>query len=227
MLAGAFDNYQARIEQMIRREQEFTANVSHELRTPLTAIRTSCELLLADPALVEKSRARVGQVNDAAGRMAEQVQALLFLARGQALGEVEPVALAECVAEAIEPYRAEIARKGLSLKLDVPREAVLSLNYQALRLVLSNLVRNAVQYTERGFVTIGYGAKRLTVTDSGRGISEEHLPHVLDRYFRAGIASGGTGLGLSIIKRICDHYGWHVTVESVPMKGSTFSISFP
>ena len=227
MLAGAFDDYQARIEQMIRREQEFTANVSHELRTPLTAIRTSCELLLADPALVGKSRARVAQVNDAAGRMAEQVQALLFLARGQALGEVEPVALAECVAEAIEPYRAEIARKNLSLELDVPREALLQLNYQALRLVLSNLVRNAVQYTERGFVRIGYAAKRLTIADSGRGISTEHLPHVLERFFRAEDQAGGAGLGLDIVKRICDQYGWRIEVESAPARGSLFSIVFP
>ncbi len=227
MLARAFDDYQARFEQMIRREQEFTANVSHELRTPLTAIKTSCELLLADPALVEKARARVAQVNDAAGRMAEQVQALLFLARGEALGEIESVALAECVAEAIEPYRAEVTRKGIKLEVEVPRGAVLALNYQALRLVLSNLVRNAIQYTERGFVRVGYTASRLTVTDSGNGISPEHLPRVFERFFQAGSPAGGMGLGLSIVKRICDHYGWHITVESAPAKGSTFSISFP
>ena len=227
MLAGAFDDYQARIEQMIRREQEFTANVSHELRTPLTAIRTSCELLLADPALVEKSRARVVQVNDAAGRMAEQLQALLFLARAQALGGIEPVAIADCVAEALEPYRGEIARKGLTLEVDVAREAALPLNYQALRLVLSNLVRNAVHYTTRGFVRIGYTAKRLTVADSGLGISGEHLPRVFERFFRAEDLAGGAGLGLAIVKRICDQYGWKIELESVPAKGSVFSIVFP
>jgi len=227
MLAGAFDDYQARIEQMIRREQEFTANVSHELRTPLTAIRTSCELLLADPALVEKSRARVVQVNDAAGRMSEQVQALLFLARAQALGEIEPVGIADCVDEALEPYRGEIARKGLALEVDVAREAALPLNYQALRLALSNLVRNAVNYTERGFVRISYTAKRLTVADSGRGISSEHLPRVFERFFRAEDLSGGAGLGLAIVKRICDHYGWIIDVESTPGKGATFHITFP
>ena len=227
MLARAFEDYQARIEQMIRREQEFTSNASHELRTPLTAIKTSCELLLADSQLGEKSRARVEWINAASSRMAEQVQALLFLARGQALGEIEPVALADCVAEALEPYRGEIARKGLMLEVDVAREAALPLDYQALRLVLSNLVRNAVHFTERGFVRIRYAAKRLTVADSGRGISAEDLPHVLERHFRAGAASGGLGLGLSIVKRICDDYGWSITVESAPMQGSTFNISFP
>lgn len=226
MLARAFEDYQARIEQMIRREQEFTSNASHELRTPLTAIKTSCELLLADPLLGEKSRARAERINAAAGRMAEQIQALLFLARGQALGEIEPVVLADCVAEAVEPYRVEIARKGLALEMDVAPET-LDLNYQALRLVLANLVRNAVLFTERGFVRIGYAAKRLTVADSGQGIAAEDLPRVFERFFRAADLGGGTGLGLAIVQRICDQYGWKIEVESAPAKGSAFSIVFP
>jgi len=226
MLAHAFEDYQARIEQMIRREQEFTSNASHELRTPLTAIKTSCELLLADSALSEKSRARVAWINAAASRMAEQIQALLFLARGQALGETEPVVLADCVAEAVEPYQAEIARRGLALETDVAPET-LDLNYQALRLVLANLVRNAVHFTEHGFVRIGYAAKRLTIADSGQGIATEDLPRVFERFFRAADLGGGTGLGLAIVKRICDQYGWKIEVESVPAKGSVFSIVFP
>ena len=227
MLARAFEDYQARIESMIRREQEFTSNASHELRTPLTAIKTSCELLLADSQLGEKSRARVEWINAAAGRMAEQLQTLLFLARGQALGETEPVALAECVAEAVEPYLGEIARKNLSLELDVARDVVLQLNYPALRLVVSNLLRNAVHYTERGFVKVGYAGKRLAVADSGRGIGAEHLGRVFERFFRAEGQAEGNGLGLAIVKRICDQYGWKIEVDSAPGRGSTFSITFP
>jgi signal transduction histidine kinase len=227
LLARAFEDYQARIEQMIRREQEFTSNASHELRTPLTAIRTSCELLLGDPSIGGKARDRVAWINAASGRMTEQIQALLFLARGQALGETEPVVLADCVAEALEPYRAEIARKGLSLEMNVAAESSLDLNYQALRLVVANLLRNAVAYTERGFVRIGYAARRLTVSDSGSGIDTEHLPRLFERFFRAEESDRGSGLGLAIVKRICDHYGWKIEVESAPAKGSTFSIVFP
>ncbi len=227
LLARAFDDYQARIEDMIRHEREFTSNASHELRTPLTAIKTSCELLLADPVISEKSRARVGQVSDAAGRMAEQIQALLLLARGQSLGEIERVVLADCVAEAAEPYRAEIARKELAFEVAVASDVVLDLNYQALRFVLTNLIRNAVHYTERGFVKVGHASKCLTVADSGRGISTENLPRVFERFFRDEYADSGMGLGLSIVKRVCDHYGWRIKVESTPMKGSTFSIILP
>jgi signal transduction histidine kinase len=227
MLARAFNDYQARIEQMIRREQEFTSNASHELRTPLTAIKTSCELLLADPALAGKSRARVEWIDAAAGRMGEQVQTLLFLARGQALGEIEPVTLADCVSEAVEPYLGEIARKGLAFELDVARDAVLELNYPALRLVVGNLLRNAIHYTEHGHVKVGYTPKRLTVADSGQGISDEHLTRVFERFFRAEDGGSGSGLGLAIVKRICDHYGWKIDADSMPGRGSTFSITFP
>lgn len=227
MLARAFDDYQARIERLIRREQEFTSNASHELRTPLTAIGTSCEILLADPALSGKSRARVEWISAAAGRMTEQLQTLLFLARSQALGETEPVSLAECVAEAVEPYLGEIARKNLSLEVDVARDAVLQLNYPALRLVVGNLVRNAVHYTERGFVKVGYAAKRLAVTDSGRGIAGDQLARIFERFFRAEGQVDGSGLGLAIVKRICDQYGWKIEVSTAPGRGSTFSITFP
>ena len=227
LLARAFDDYQARIEEMIRREQEFTANASHELRTPLTAIRTSCELLLSDAALADKARSRVAQIDAAAGRMTEQIQALLLLARGQAPGKVETVAIADCVAEAAEPYRGEISRKGLAFEAAVANDAVLDLDYQALRLVLANLIRNAVRYTDRGFVRIGYASRRLSVADSGRGISSDRLPHVFERFFRGGYDGGGSGLGLSIVKSVCDHYGWKVEVQSDPTSGSVFSIVFP
>ena len=226
-LARAFDDYQASMNLMMMREQEFTANASHELRTPLTAIQTSCELLLTDPALSEKSRVRILRMSEAAQRMGQQIQGLLFLARAQALGEQEPVELAACVAEAVEPYRGEMSRKGLSLEVVIAADAVLDLNHQALRFVLANLIRNAVDYTERGFVRIAYAAGRLTVADSGRGISAEHLPSVFERFFRADGAAGGAGLGLSIVKRICDLYGWRVDVQSAPLTGSTFSITFP
>jgi len=224
-LAQAMDDYQASIEQLIRREQEFTANASHELRTPLTAIQTGCELMLSDGGLPARSRQRLEAMSAAAERMGQQIQALLFLARGQALGAQEPVALAACVAEAVEPYRGTIARKGLALETDIAQDAVVRLDPHALRFVLENLVRNAIDYTDRGFVKIGYAGGRLTVADSGRGISPEHLPRVFERFFRAGGAVAGAGVGLSIVKRICDHYGWRIDVASAPAAGTTFSIS--
>jgi signal transduction histidine kinase len=227
MLARAFDRYQESIERLIRREQEFTANASHELRTPLTAIRTSCELLLADPGLPEKARSRVAMIDRATARMTEQIQMLLFLARGESLGAVERVVLSDCVAEAADPCRGEIARKGLALESTVAPDAALEVNYQALRLVLSNVIRNAVQYTDRGTVRIAYENRRLSVADTGRGIGSDHLPRVFERHFRGDAMDEGTGIGLAIVQRICEQHGWRIEVESAPGKGSTFSVVFP
>ena len=226
-LARALDDYQARITRLIEREQEFTADASHELRTPLTAVRTSCELLLDEPGLPEKARARVRTIDEAARRMAEQLQTLLFIAREQALDASEPVALAECVSDAAEPHRGEIARKGLAFNVEIDAGAVLNLNRQALHTVLANLIGNAVQYTESGCIRVSFTGRRLTIADSGRGIPPASLPRLFERFYRSSDGAEGFGLGLAIVKRICDQYGWRIEVESRPAAGSAFSIAFP
>ncbi|SCY48393.1 Signal transduction histidine kinase [Nitrosospira sp. Nl5] len=226
-LAHALDDYQNRITRMLRREQEFTANVSHELRTPITTILTSCELLVTEPGLSERSRVRIGMIEAAATRMGEQLQALLFLAREQALGIMEPVALAECVYDAAEPVCTEIYRKRLTFEVAVEPKAVLTLNRQALHTALVNLLRNAVQYTERGFIRVNFSQNRISISDSGIGIEPFYLPLLYERFFRGSAQGEGLGIGLAIVKRICDHYGWIIEVDSTPGQGATFHITFP
>ena len=212
---------------MLQREQEFTANVSHEMRTPITTILTSCELLATEPDLSEKVCIRIGMVESAATRMGEQLQALLFLAREQALGVMEPVAIAECVYDAVEPLRPEIARKHLDFEVAVEPEAVLMLNWQALHTALVNLLRNAVQYTAHGFVRVKFSGHQLTISDSGIGIEPSYLPFLFERFFRGSTQGEGLGIGLAIVKRICDHYGWRIEVDCTPGQGATFHITFP
>jgi signal transduction histidine kinase len=226
-LAHALDDYQNRITRMLRREQEFTANVSHELRTPITTILTSCELLATERNLSERARVRIGMIEAAATRMGEQLQALLFLAREQALGIMEPVALAECVYDAVEPVCSEIYRKRLNFEVAIEPKAVLTLNRQALHTALVNLLRNAVQYTERGFIRVNFSQSRLSISDSGIGIEPFYMPLLYERFFRGSAQGEGLGIGLAIVKRICDHYGWIIDVESTPGKGATFHITFP
>ncbi|MDQ3185014.1 MAG: HAMP domain-containing histidine kinase [Pseudomonadota bacterium] len=226
-LAHALDDYQNRITRMLRREQEFTANISHELRTPITTILTSCELLVTEPSLSERARTRIGMIEAAATRMGEQLQALLFLAREQALGIMEPVALAECVYDAVEPVCTEIYRKRLIFEVAVEPKAVLTLNRQALHTALVNLLRNAVQYTERGFIRVKFNQNRISISDSGIGIEPFYLPLLYERFFRGSTQGEGLGIGLAIVKRICDHYGWIIEVDSIPGQGATFHITFP
>jgi len=82
-----------------------------------------------------------------------------------------------------------------------------------------------VQNTRRGFVRVSYGAGRLTVTDSGSGITADRLPHVFERFYRGNEDAEGLGLGLAIVKSICEQAGWTIEVESAPAAGSAFSIT--
>jgi signal transduction histidine kinase len=223
-LAHALDQYHARIVDMMRREQEFTANTSHELRTPLTAIRTSCELLTTDPGLTQKARTRIDMIDSAARQMTERIEALLFLARQHRPEAPELVALRRCVEEAAGPHCDEIARKGLVFEVAVPDEEVVRIDRKALQLVLANLIKNAVTHTEHGTIRVSYDSTRLVVTDSGSGIAGHHLPQVFDRHYRADDKPGGSGLGLAIVRRICDDLGWTIEVQSEPGAGSAFSV---
>ena len=223
-LAGALDQHHARILEMIRREQEFTANASHELRTPLTAIRTSCELLTAEDGLSDKGRTRLDMIATASEQMTERIETLLFLARQRPGEAAEEVALRECVSDAAVSCRDEIARKGLAFEVPIREDAVVRLDRRALQLVLANLIKNAVRYTESGYVRVTYEAPRLTVTDSGSGIPPEHLPQVFERFYRGDHNVDGLGLGLAIVRRICDDLGWNIEVQSQPGSGSAFSV---
>ncbi len=226
-LARALDDYQNRIKRMLQREQEFTANISHELRTPITTILTSCELLVAAADIPIKAYQRIKMIEAAATRMGEQIQALLFLAREQALGVIETVAVAECVYDAADPLMVEIFRKKLAFEVLIAPDVVLTVNRQALHTVLMNLIRNAVQYTQIGYIRVGFDNQRLSISDSGIGIEPAYLPLLYERFFRGSTQGQGLGIGLAIVKRICDHYGWLIEVDSTPGQGTTFHIVFP
>ena len=225
-LARALDDYQERIKRMLQREQEFTANISHELRTPITTILTSCELLVASADIPIKAYQRIVMIEAAATRMGEQIQALLFLAREQALGVIETVAIAECVYDAADPLMAKINRKKLAFEVPIAPDRVLMVNRQALHIVLLNLIRNAVQYTSSGYIRVEFNNQRLSVSDSGIGIEPAYLPLLYERFFRGTTQGQGLGIGLAIVKRICDYYGWRIEVDSTPGQGTTFHISF-
>jgi signal transduction histidine kinase len=226
-LARALDEYQTRIVDMIQREQEFTSNASHELRTPLTAIRTSCELLMSEAALPQKVHARIEQIDSAARQMTERIEILLLLARSRVPEAVETVPLRRCVEDAAYPFLEEIESKNLDFDIAIPDSQLVEVDRKALQVVLSNLIKNAVRYTDRGHVRVTYEAPRVIVSDSGAGIAPEHQPQLFERYFRADNRPEGLGLGLAIVRRICDHFGWKIEVRSAPGRGSVFSVLLP
>lgn len=229
-LARAFNNYHGQMAALVKREQEFTSDVSHELRTPLTSIKTSCELLVADPGLSAKSRKRLEGIARAADRMVEVIDALLTLAR-EGIGRVEgELRVADCIEEVVEPFRDVLSAKNVAIEVHAGQEVLRNVSRDALMLVLTNLVKNAVSYTDQGRIVIRHEGDVLRVEDTGVGMAGGDLTHAFDRFFRGkanGAARHGVGLGLAIVKRVCEQHGWTISLQSTEGRGTRVAIGFP
>ncbi len=213
-LAAAFDGYHERTVRLLERERAFTADVSHELRTPLTAIQTTCELMLDDAALSPKARSRVDKISAATTRLTELVNAFLLMAREEADGISGEVDLRECIVEAVESVRERAEAKGLRLLVESGETVRLRAPRRALQVVLSNLLANAVSYTEHGSVTLSSRGGTVEISDTGPGVARDRIPELFRRFHRGDARGGdGFGLGLAIVKRICEQAGWSIFVE--------------
>jgi two-component system, OmpR family, phosphate regulon sensor histidine kinase PhoR len=227
-----------RLEQIRR---DFVANVSHELRTPLTAMRGSVETLL-NGALEDPPHARqfAEMIQRHVLRLQRILEDLLSLARlesGKAQQPHESIRLAELAGSALNAVGDLAASRGVVLLSHLPEpEARVQGDRRQLEQALVNLLDNAIKYTDAGGqVTLALGQQgeevHLGVSDTGIGISSEHLSRIFERFYRVDKARsremGGTGLGLSIVKHIAQTYGGRVEVESTPGRGSTFRIVLP
>ncbi|HAR35309.1 MAG TPA: histidine kinase, partial [Acidobacteria bacterium] len=143
--------------------------------------------------------------------------------------------LTEVVRTVVEAYRKEAANKGLSLRLETEPLPLIEADAFQIEQMVINLVDNAIRYTEQGGVVVSLkpaeGGALLSVTDSGIGIPEEHLPRLFERFYVVDRSrsrrTGGTGLGLSIVKHIVLAHGGKIEVQSSPGFGSTFSVWLP
>jgi signal transduction histidine kinase len=217
-----------RVDQLIERERNFTREASHELRSPLTVIRMATDNLLARP-LDDGARTMVEKIRAAAQDMVELTEALLLLAR-----EHEGVLASESV-NVNEVLRQELARcrmiygaKPLEFRLDEVVALEIDAAPRLLAIVLGNLLRNACAYTDAGMIIITVTAGRVSISDSGIGMSKEHLGRVFTPYFRVSQARGsGHGIGLTLVKRISDRCGWVVDINSEPSRGTQVEVSLP
>ena len=228
-LARAFDGYRRRVQELLDREQEFTANASHELRTPLTQIKTSCELLAQNDTLDARSKKRLEDVNLAVDRMTEIIGSLLLLARGGTPGTSDPMPVKAHVDKIIKSCADALAAKPILLELSVASDATLRVNGDAFDLVFTNLLKNAIAYTGQGKISVRYETQRLCIEDTGAGIAAADLPHICKRFYRGTSRTekqDGLGLGLAIVKRVCEQSGWQLTLHSEENRGTRVMIDF-
>ncbi len=220
-LAHDFDIYLQRLHDFIERERLFTGDVSHELRTPLAVIKGATELLLDDPGLDQRNQLRVARIGRAVAEMGEISGALLALAREQDGALVHPGRCDAVVVarELIERYQALFRGKELKLSLQVDAQPEVNADHAVLAMVLGNLLRNALNFTESGEVRVCLEAEAIRVEDTGQGIDEASVSRLFRPYVR-GENSQGAGLGLSLVQRLCERQGWAVSLANRPSGGT-------
>lgn len=226
-LAKALDDYAERLTDVVKRDREFNADVSHELRTPLAVIRGASELLLAKPDMDEKTRVRLQRIQRAEQNCTDLISALLLLSRNErGHGAADVGRLAE---QLLDAHRGQLGGKPLTLRLDGAQgQVIVDAPDAAVTVALSNLIGNAVKYTQQGEVIVRLGRNAVDVIDSGPGLSAEDAARLFERGYRGSHAehTQGGGIGLSIVRRLCALYGWRVRVVPGTEKGVVATLTF-
>lgn len=226
------------MERMTQTQLQFFTNVSHELRTPLTLIAGPTDQLLEDDTVQGAHRMMLEMVRRNTRILIQLVGEILDFRKVQnnkAHLHLNRFALQRELATWANDFRAVAARRKITIDVDasgVRQDAVIIADRDKLEHIYFNLMSNALKYTpEGGRITtaLSYDGKQyvLSVSDTGKGIEEEALPHLFDRFFQARGAVGGTGIGLSLVKAYVDLHHGDIRVESNEGEGTRFFISLP
>lgn len=223
-----------------RVRSDFIANASHELRTPLTAIRGFADTLLDSNLERDQIAPYLEVIARNSQRMSDLVDDLLQLSRiesGKSVLEEAEIDLVRTCDLLLRDLGPRLSEAGLEAKLHCPQAEVLCwTDRRALEQVITNLLTNAVRYTNRGgridlYVVPGEECVEIRVADTGIGIPESDLQRIFERFYRVDAARsrviGSTGLGLSIVRHLTRALGGEVRVESELGRGSTFTVRLP
>ncbi|TNE32593.1 MAG: response regulator [Alphaproteobacteria bacterium] len=236
-------------------KSEFLASMSHELRTPLNSIMGLTQMLVEDPSLKEDERNMAGTAHKSANNLLEIVNDILDISKieaGNIVLEKTGFDFKNLVATVMEAMMPIASSKGISLNYSFVKDDIPYLFGDALRVsrVLTNLVGNAVKYTDQGQVDVTINMHPLSgngketdkkespgveiyceVKDTGIGIAKENLALIFDKFTQADASIsrkyGGTGLGLAITKELVELMGGRIGVDSKIGKGSVFWIKIP
>jgi len=242
-LAQSFDAMLDRLEDGFARERQFISDASHELKTPLTVINANAQMLERwadrDPAVRAES---LSAIRNESASLASMVNGMLLLAKAESGDDVPraPVALERIVAEAVRSARPRAEEKGLTLAFAPAAPPggngplVLG-DANLLRQLFTNLIDNAIKFTETGAIDVavmlGEADATVEVRDTGVGIPDDALARVFDRFYRADASRNraipGTGLGLAIVRSIARVHDGRVAAYRRPEGGSAFSVTLP
>lgn len=218
--------------------KRFISDVSHELKTPLTVIMGNSELMLNADIEQKQQKILLNATLDQAQRMNTLIADLISLNRVDTTKTIlrdKKVMVTDLKNQILSSLSSLRLKKDISFEFNIDSKKNILGSFSEVYSALENLVSNAFRYTDKGSISINWsiikGQGVLSVTDSGIGISKEHLTKITDRFYRVDTDrsrnSGGTGLGLAIVKNIMDHHNGSIDIKSDVSKGSTFSLVFP
>lgn len=225
-----------RVEEVRR---DFVANVSHELKTPVGAIRLLSDAMqdaADDPEAVRRFADRMFTESERLGKLVQQIIELSRLQADDPLDAPVAVHLDDVIATAVDTSRMDAENKNIQVMVGGTSDLQVFGNEQQVLAAVSNLVSNAVSYSEKDstvLVTtrVDEGSVDISVVDQGIGIPAEELDRIFERFYRVDPArhrsTGGTGLGLSIVKHVAATHGGEVRVWSAEGQGSTFTLTLP
>ncbi len=236
-LGLAFNQMLERIETAVLHLTQFAGDLAHELRTPVNNLMGQTEILLSQSNSITEYRQVMESNLEELQRIAHIIENILFLARAENPKldiKKEQVSVQQEIKLIIEFYQAMADEKEITILQK--GDALLFVNAIMFRRALSNLLSNALKYTEKGGV-IEFSVKektdvvKITLRDSGIGIAPEHLPKIFHRFYRVDSAraraQGGIGLGLAIVKSIIDLHHGTISFTSEVNHGTTAVVILP
>lgn len=227
IIAESIDEYLARLDEFVEREQSFTAAVSHELRTPVAVIASSTDLLELKGINPDQAGV-VERIKKSANYMGKVIESLLLFVckTDDAFEETMPeISLKPLFKNVIREYRREAKSKGIDLVLRCAADVKIRMSENHVEIVLGNLIRNAIANTEKGEIQIAIGTDYFSVKDTGRGIDASKIENIVRLNYRDK-NSMGHGVGLYLVTNICEYYGLNLEIKSKLGRGSEFRITF-
>ena len=236
-LSEAWRETRERITRIFSSQKDFTVNAAHELKTPLAALRVTGETALRGTAHEDELRETIGAMLEETLRVSDVVEKLLMLARaesGRLPVEANYHKADAVVGEVVDLLRPLAEVKGQVVAPSIPEGLTLWADANLLRLVLGNLVSNAIRYSPEGSLIVlraaatAPGAIAIEVLDEGAGILPEEEPRLFERFFRGkSTTAHGSGLGLPIARWAAECFGGRIEFERRLERGSVFRVLCP
>lgn len=223
VISGAINRYLERNDRFVERERAFIDAASHELRTPIAVIAGASDVALEQEGVPEAARAQIGRIRRTAQDVEGLISLLLVLAKDASrLNRMaDPLELDQVVVEVARQHEHLMQGKDLTLEIeDLPR-VVVAAPAPVLQAAIGNLVRNAIENSDRGTIRIRLQQPAtVVIEDPGHGMTPEEVSAIYAKLARGGGDRHRGGIGLDLIARLCEHLGWELDVQSLSGRGT-------